>query len=328
MILNNAITDHKANKAIIDTIEMIRKDFPKNLLSAYLTGSYANNYSVSTSDIDLCLVFNEDLSPEDFQLADKINADLELKDPSMDIAFYSLDTLLELGVYKMEETHLHLWGEPVHLKIPTPTIEDYSYRQMHGAYMRMALTRKKMPFIFPLEYPKNESKYKGYDWRTMPIAGKSIPSIKEIVVSTGWMATALISWKGKTFVANKKECPRLFQQFIGGQSAEEFQDIVRFAREHLHYCLPSSEIDEKYLISLLPKVLKFENAFLEAYQYFLISNLNNPNSIRVQTSIIRLGEIKYPNNLSHEALSNFLPQNESQEKALLKTMTFLSDNLI
>jgi predicted nucleotidyltransferase len=325
-VLLNSTGSQPADDAIVKALADVQSKFPKPVLSAYVTGSHANGYAVSTSDVDLYLVFAENLDKNDEQLAATINKELENIVPALDIVFRGLPKLLEEGEVGIKNHFLHIYGEPIHLKVPEPKMEDYAYRGMHVAYMRMELTRKKKPYTWPLAFPNEASPYKGYDWRErIQIAGKSHASIKEIVVLTGWISTGLISWKGKTYVPTKKEVPALFKSILGGQIAEDFQIITDLCRNKFKYVIPEadSDSDRQELIDLLPKVLSIENYFLEQYQHFLIENLSNKNPIRARTSIIRLGEVVYPNNLSIEALRAFSPANESQEAALKKSTSFL-----
>jgi|GEM_PF-6861462 Nucleotidyltransferase domain. len=299
-----------ADAAILKALEAVRLRFSKKLLSAYVTGSYANGYAVSTSDVDLFLVFEGTITPEDEKIRDEIYAQLEHITPPLDIAIRGLPKLLEAGDEGMREHFLHVFGEPVHLQVPLPLIQDYAYRGMHSGYLRMQHTRKSKPYIWPLKYPEEQSPLKGYDWREKIIVnGKSFDSIKEIVVLTGWMATGLIAWKGQTFVPTKNHVVKLFKEVIGGPMADDLELITNLCRTKLAYLVPESEEGLKELQDLLPKVLAFENFFLENYQDFLIENLKNENPVRVRTSITRLGEIIYSNDRSLKALQE-VSQNE------------------
>jgi len=323
MKLLNSTKNPVADAAIIKALEKVQSIYSQPVLSAYITGSYANNYIVKTSDVDLFLVFANNPSKEEGALQEQIMNETESIEPPMDIGFYGLPRLLEAGEVEMGKYCLHIYGEPVHEKIPNPNLADYIYHFMHTGYRRMTLSRKQEPYTWPLAYPNPEGEYKGYDWRTTLLAGKELPSIKEIVVLTGWMATGLVAWRGSTFVPTKQQCPELFSKVIGGSVAKDFQEITDFCRTKLCYLLPEIEEDKKHLQELMPRVLGLENYFMAQYQEFLIENLKNGDPVRVLTSVIRLGLIHYPNSLSVEALKSFVPQNEKQEKALEKSLAEL-----
>ncbi len=269
-------------------------------------------------------MFDENLNKEDEKLGEEINTHLEYVVPALDIAFRGLPSLLEMGEVGIRENYLHIFGEPIHLKVSNPSMEDYIYRGMHSAYLRMQLTHKNKPYVWPLGFPDETNRYKGYDWREkIKVADKAFSSIKEIVVLTGWMATGLIAWKGKRFVPTKKHVSEIFKSTIGGQVADDFELITSLCRNKFEYMIPTSENDRKDLIDLLPKVLSIENYFLEQYQHFLIENLKNTSPVRVRTSIIRLGEILFPNGDSQEALRELSVHDSTEIEMIQKSLSQL-----
>ncbi len=307
--------DQMADICIQESLEVVTKEYD-GVISSYVSGSYANDYAIPTSDIDLYLIFNRDVSREEYDEIEELGIKLKLE-IDMDLIPISLEKLKEIGIIGMKDFYLHVWGNKVDHQIPEPSLENEIYRGMHGAYLRMELTRKEKPYQYPLNYPNNDE-LKGYDWREMTIKGVDKKSIKEIVVLTGWMATGLINWKAKKLVPTKKHCPQMFKEYIGGEVADAFSEITEYCRNKFHYLIPDSKQDFDILKSLLPKVLLIENYFLKEYQNFLIHNLNNENPIRVRTSIIRLGEILYPNIFSLEALKKINPidDNHAEKRAI------------
>ncbi len=156
------------NRAIRDIIQVVLTRYPSRLLSIYLAGSYANNYQVPTSDIDLLFVFDNPLTEqEDDDLCDDIYEYRQAnKTPFyLDNSFYGLEELKQQGLIEMATYYRHLWGQQIHHEIPNPDIKQAAYSAMHDAYERMAFTRSSKPYRWPLGFP-NESEYKGYDCRT------------------------------------------------------------------------------------------------------------------------------------------------------------------
>ena len=120
MFLLNSTNNIPADVAILKALEVIQREFPRPILSAYITGSYANGYAISTSDIDLYLIFKENLSKEEEELAEKLCDKLENVEPPLDIGFYGLPKLLEVGEIDMGKYFLHIHGESVHQKVSNP----------------------------------------------------------------------------------------------------------------------------------------------------------------------------------------------------------------
>ena len=119
-------------------------------------------------------------------------------------------------------------------------------------------------------------------------------SLKEMVVMTGWMATALSEWRGRCYVPTKKECPDIFTRVIGGNVAKAFSGHTELCRNDFFIgCLPLSNSRRESRLSCRG-LSRSKNYFLEHYQHFLIENLANSNSVRRRASVVRLGEIRYP----------------------------------
>jgi len=89
--------------------------------------------------------------------------------------------------------------------------------------------------------------------------------------------------------------------------------------------LPELLEKRRQLLELLPRVLNVENFFMQHYQDFLIENLQNSDLQRAKTSIIRLGEIHYPNNRSLEALQKLSNSEGLYAESLQKSLIALSD---
>jgi len=291
-------------------------------IAAYVGGSYANDYSIPTSDIDLYLFFDRDINREKYEEIEALNKNLNCS-IDLDLIAYGLDQVKKVGMPSLNESFLHVWGKDISDEIPTPSIENEAYRGMHGGYMRMSLTRKEKPYMFPLKYPVENQELKGYDWRDLKVNGKEVKSIKEVVVLTGWMCTGLVNWAGRRLVPTKKHAPSLFKELFPGYISDAFEEVTHYCRNTFYYLVPTRKKDYKKLVSLLPNVLIIENFFLKKYQDFLIEYLLTNDPVRSNTSIVRLGEIIYPNDRSLKALESFNPQNNRQETNLVCSINAL-----
>lgn len=290
MHLLNTLKNEAADAGVLHALTKLC-DSKLQPISAYVAGSYANGYAVPTSDVDLYVIFERSLTESEWEALNDIAKILEEQEPQIDLIVYELERLKDLGVVEMSRYFLHVWGRAIHQQIPNPPFNDYLYRSMHRAYVRMSETRKEKPFLWPLSYPNENEEYKGYAWRKIVVDGKEQPSLKEIVVLTGWMATGLCAWLGKKYVPTKNHCCEIFSEVVGGEEARILREVTDFCRDQLHYQVPTTEVDRERLLGLLPGVLKIENLFLAAYRDFLIAHLKDPDPVRVETSKVRLGEI-------------------------------------
>ena len=315
-----------ADAAVGAALELSFPHFSNPILSAYVSGSYGNGYAVPTSDVDLYVIFRDKLTKRDEEEYEKLESRLDAIEPNIDFIPYAKADLIQHGQVEMGKYFVHMWGEPTHLEVPNPLFDRYLHQCMHGPYQAMERTRKAKPYRWPLGFPNDQDSWKGYAWRKMTVNGKECPSIKELVVLTGWMATGLIAWKGKKYVPSKRECPDLCDEVIGGEVAKAFRALTSLCRLKLHYLLPETEADREALRAVLPGALVIENYFLQEYQRFLIAGLNDADPVRARTAVIRLGEIFYPNGDSLAALRNFRPANESQEKAWERSVAQLTQS--
>jgi predicted nucleotidyltransferase len=184
--LNSVAADEAAESAL-----RLLEESRLRPVSAYVAGSYANGYAVSTSDVDLYVIFDRSLSESEKQALEELSDRLERQEPQIDLVAYELEQLKSVGVVEMGRHFVHVWGRPVHDEIPNPPIDDYLYRSMHGAYSRMGMTRRTKPYRWPLSFPDEADEYKGYAWRTFTENGIEQASVKEIVVLSGRLSRSL-----------------------------------------------------------------------------------------------------------------------------------------
>lgn len=263
------LTALEVEKICQSTIEQVRSILDIDIISVFLKGSYANDYAIPTSDIDLLFVLEEELSKEK-----QIELFQKFPEGNLDLGFISLGKLKELGSVDLQTHARFLFGKNIQNDISRPKdLDEYIYKSMHGSFLFMERTRKNKPYHYPLEFPKPEDEFKGYAWRRLNIKGIETASIKEMVVLTGWMASSLITWKGRIFVPSKKECPGLFEKIIGGEVADSFAKITHYCRNIFHYKIPSAKEDRRLVRDLCDDVLKIENYFLKEYLEYLSFSL-------------------------------------------------------
>lgn len=323
MILLNKFKKKSINLVLERLLKKIIKEFPGQLVSAYVSGSYASNYAVSTSDLDLELVFSKPLKKGQEHRLRIIAKSLSKFGPTLDLAMYDVKQLKSFGLMDLDRSCVHIWGKPIHDEISNPSIEDYAYRTMHGTFSRMSLTRSQKPYCWPLDFPDSEDPFKGYAWRSLKIRGKKVLSIKEIGVISAMISKSLCAYVGKIYVPRKDQSPQYFKRVFKGETAEMYVQLMKFCRSHLEYRLPTTQNDKKRLQELLPGLLSMENLFLIEYQNFLIKNLKSKDSFRRQMSLFRLGEILYPNKRSHSALKKYVCSNSVERRLLKKSSAML-----
>src|SRR5205807_1676713 len=112
------------------------------------------------------------------------------------------------------------------------------------------------PLRFPLDYPDSGGEFYGYERRA---SGEAPAGMKELVLSTGFVATALVALKAGRCVASKRECAALYREHVGDEWTSFVEEIYETCAGRWAYRIPEKPDERQQLRELCGRKLVFEN---------------------------------------------------------------------
>jgi hypothetical protein len=250
--------------------------FPGAVRSWYLTGSAADGTEVSTSDVDMVVVLRDGGSGEEWAaiqsmvetLAREAGIELDLDLLAAGELATGVDPQLKLG------SRL-LCGEDLVADAPLLPIEDWARERMHAAYYLMISVFGRPPVVRePLAYPDANDPFFGYASRDVILPdGMRVPSTRNLVRVSGWMATALLAWQRGRYVVRKRECHLLYRQEIGDEWSDFLERVYTRCRGQWQYLIPGDDAGREELRALCERMSAFERYYLGVYRRFLLGEL-------------------------------------------------------
>lgn len=268
--------DARADNALVAFVQTFETRFPGRIVGYYLHGSQVDNTAIATSDLDLDVVIKDqtdDCDRDSLQeLAYTISNDSEIE---LDIDLTD-EATLALGAdptFKLGSRLL--FGEDIRPRVPLIPIEAWGRERMHlGYFLLMSVFDRQPPVRYPLDFPDPNVEFFGYINRSMRADdGLQVPSTRNMIRVTGWLATALLAHEAGQYVVNKRECHRLFRQYFDDEWASLLEDIYMLCRGAWNYAVPEDHTSRNQLDTLCRRVLAFENHYLTRYKPFLIQEL-------------------------------------------------------
>ncbi|GCE13455.1 nucleotidyltransferase domain-containing protein [Tengunoibacter tsumagoiensis] len=301
-------------------IQSFEEAFPDRIRSYYVEGSLANRSTVSTSDIDLLLIFkgrfvDEAESQRVEALAERlaqtspIELDLDWKD----------ELRLQEGVWPALKFGSELvYGEEIRDQLPLISLEQWTRDRMHSSFWRTGhLFHRTLPLDYPLQYPQPDEEFYGYDQRTVQLKdGREVKSTRDLIRLVGWSATALIAYQAGQYVARKSDCHQMYRKYVADdQLADLLQEIYELCRGRWNYLLPEDPAERRKLRSICEQTLRFENHFLLLYKEYLLQELAQQNVSAQQQALFFLRMTPYRDQ-TIDATLNALTYSPHEEIAL------------
>jgi hypothetical protein len=318
----------KTTKYLEAIIEIVNIAIPNKIRAFYLTGSYAENYSINTSDLDGLILLKKSSTKEDIQKAAKILDNLsQISNKDLDISILNetkitnpksphdtIDSLIVLQNSKL------IYGKDIKFKIPEIDFEAYFETRINEPLYFIKRVRKVKFLKYPLKYPNLKDFYLGYCNRKLLVQGEEVLSSKELVVNVGWIATALIVLKSGEMVVRKNDCLPKYKKYIGDEWVEFLESIFLICRNKWKYLLPEKIEDKNKLRDLCLKALDFENKFLETYKDFLIKKLDESRLEKLFVIDILSKNLHYNDDILIKKLINLKKSGDKQLKEKLKEL--------
>lgn len=278
------MSNNNLRQALSLFVEKIRK--VKGAEAIYLTGSYANNYAIENSDIDICLflvVKNHDNSNIDEIITEVehkygVSMDISIVDSS-DLNIPSDTALVEKmsireSVLSAKISGKFIWGKDIlkYWKLPSEKAYVESTIKLPLEFFSRARGNSKLQY--PLQYPDADDYFYGY---VNERDGEA--STKQIISQYGWIATAMVAVENGDFVTNKKECVEKFKD-LDSNKGQYLEEVFKNIREKWNYRLPKDEEEKKQLRGFCEELLTWENNYLEYLAKYLSREQMHSRSYR------------------------------------------------
>ena len=297
--LSHKTGNQQVDRILQGVVGIFETVFPDRIRGYYLVGSYADGTAISTSDIDLQIIFKHRFQNEQEQeKARQIWDSCWWISPiGLDTVILSEERILSRGSVSVKLVSLLVYGEDIREKIPLPPIEEYVRQSMYRLhYFLIRVVRKNLKVLtIPLDYPDPEGECYGYDYRIIIKDGLRLRSPKGLINITGRIASAMIASQTKQYVASKNHCLKLYREYINDEWTSLLEEIEEKCRTRWEYLMPKDKEDLKQLRAICQQTLAFENHFLTTtYKDYLLAELLDADDSDKLVAVKRLGEVIYP----------------------------------
>jgi hypothetical protein len=206
--------NYKNNKELDSIIKIINTSIPNKIRAFYMTGSYAGNYMVNTSDFDGIIILKKSSSKNDIQKVEKILELLSnISNKALDISVLNESNLIipktphdSINSLIIQKNSELIYGKDIKSNIPQIDFKPYFIARTNEPIYFIKRVRKTKFLKYPVNYPNSKDFYLGYCNRKLMSKEELVLSSKELVVNMGWIATALIALKSGEMVIKKDDC--------------------------------------------------------------------------------------------------------------------------
>ena len=285
-ILLQGTPGHSQIDSIVQkVIQVYESTFPGQIVAYYVEGSYADQTSLPTSDIDLVIVFRNPFPDMEMRrLAEQIWTNKQAGAPEVDITVVDEESLRKGVRPNVKLGGQLIYGQDICSLYPLLPIEMWARERMHAAYwLLVTVYQRPTPVLLPLAFPSSSEEFYGYTNRTLCLPhGQEVPCTRNLVRTTGWAATALLALQARQYVGRKRDCVRLYRDHIGDEWTSLLEEITAVCRDEWQYLIPTAPRAREHLRSICERTLHFEQHFLTLYKQFLLEELRSTEQERVR----------------------------------------------
>lgn len=285
-IFLQGISSHSHVDSVVqEVIRVYEQRFPGEIAACYVEGSYADQTSLPTSDIDLVIVFRGRFANADaLHEAGQIWTSCQVSMKEVDISVVDEESLRAGVSPNLKLGGRLIYGEDVCSLYPLLPIEVWMRQRMHAAYWLLVnVYHRPTPLHLPLTFPSSSDEFYGYANRTVRLAdGQEVACTRNLVRTTGWATTALLALLTGQYVARKRDCVRLYRDSIGDEWTSLLEEIAIFCRDEWQYLIPTEPQARTHLRSICEHTLSFEQHFLSLYKPYLLKQLRSTEQEHVR----------------------------------------------
>ena len=324
MYLTNSTSNTFVDVALQNIIKMFEAYFPQCIRAYYIEGSYADASNVTTSDLDVLLVYKDRFHSEEVQKAEELARTCEAESTiELDIELVDEQSLANGVSPTLKLGSSFIYGEDILNMLSLVPIKEWTRDRMHSSLWRTVHLCNRPPIIrYPLTYPDPRGEFYGYDARMLRLPnGQEVHCTRDLIRLVGWSATAMIAFKAGRYVARKSECHKVYQACFDDEWGQLLQDIYELCRGKWNYLIPHDLKERKQLRAICERTLGFENHFLQVYKEFIHAELRGADMNGVLQALSVLRHIMYADKNIKIAISE-LQEDECVEvrEAVKKTL--------
>lgn len=292
----------QADRAVQEVVTLFESSFPQRVVGYFVEGSYADQSAIATSDLDLTIVFRTQfVTPAERQQAQEVvTACRQLSVLELDITL-TAEAELRQGADPMFKMGARLlYGQELRDTIPLIPIELWARQRMHAAYwLLINVFNRPKPVVAPLTFPDAQDPFYGYAKRRMHLAdGSVIPTTRNLIRVTGWIATARLAYEAQHYVVRKRDCVSAYRSLIHDEWTPLVAQIDARCRSAWAYQIPPTSAEQAELRTILCDALAFENHFLDCYHHFLLTQLTSADQEAQQAARALLQNTPYTDQTS------------------------------
>ena len=294
--LANLTRNNLVDAILQSIVESFEAKFPQRIRAYYVQGSYADASSVTTSDLDVLLVYKERFEDDEAQKAEKLAGLCEAESSvELDIEWVDEQSLANGVSPTLKLGSSLIYGEDIRDTLLLISVEEWTRDRMHSSLWRTVHICNRPSIIhYPLTYPDPRGEFYGYDARMLRLPnGQEVPCTRDLIRLVGWSATAMIAFKAGKYVARKGECHKMYQACFNDEWGQLLQDIYEFCRGEWNYLIPDNLEERERLRIMCERTLGFENHFLLVYKKFVLSELRGADMRGVLEALSVLQRIVY-----------------------------------
>ena len=299
--LLNSTGNQQVDDILRGVIGIFETIFSDRIRGYYLVGSYADGTAVSTSDIDMKILFKNRFRNDTerknarqiceycFGLISPIPGDVTANDEETAFSSSTLRLRIKAG-------SLLIYGEDIRDQISLPRLDQHIRDVMFRAYVFCFTDRLRPNLkarVYPLDYPDPSDEFYGYTYRSGTTVFASV---------VGAMATAIVASKVKKYVFTKNDCLKLYKRYINDEWTALLEAVFEKIRKQWEYQIPENKDERQQLREICRQTLAFENHFLIIYRDFLLTELRDAEDKDKLLAVKRFGEIIYPDGEALDAL--------------------------
>ncbi len=298
--------DERVDRALREAVDAFEAAFPGRVRGYYVEGSHADRTGVTSSDLDLTVVFRDCFAGavERQRATALATACADTSGVELDVVFLEEAALAggAAPMFKLASRLVH--GEDIRATVPLLSIEAWTRDRMHAAYWLLVKALDRPAVVrLPLRYPEPTAPFRGYDRRPVWLPdGRTAPSTRNLIRVSGWMGTALVALRARRYVVRKRDCHLMYRQWIGDGWAPLLEEIYVVCRGAWGCLVPEAEEERRRLQGICERMLAFEDYFVAQYRQFLVSQLRGVDREGLRAALQVLAHIPLLDPVVIEAL--------------------------